>query len=78
MLVIGGIGLLVTNDPSGGRGPLGTVHDAALIVDGRFRAELQPGDVVTGTAADVSARLVTFRPRNFHQILKVKFGLNDR
>jgi NAD+ kinase len=51
---------------------------AALIVDGRFRGGLHPGDVVTGTAADVSARLVTFRPRNFHQILKAKFGLNDR
>lgn len=50
----------------------------ALIVDGRFLGELRPGDRVNATAADVDARLVTFHPRNFHQILKAKFGLNDR
>jgi NAD+ kinase len=50
----------------------------ALIVDGRYLGELAPGDTINCTAADVSARLVTFRPRNFHQILKAKFGLNDR
>jgi NAD+ kinase len=55
-----------------------TGRPGALIVDGRFLGELDPGDAVTCTAADVSARLVTFRPRNFHQILKAKFGLNDR
>jgi imidazolonepropionase len=33
VLVVGGIGLLVTNDATNGRGPMGTVQDAALIVD---------------------------------------------
>jgi NAD+ kinase len=50
----------------------------ALIVDGRFLGELAPGDAIRCTAADVDARLVTFGRRNFHQILKTKFGLNDR
>ena len=50
----------------------------ALIVDGRFLGELAPGDSIGCTGAEVTARLVTFRPRNFHQILKTKFGLNDR
>jgi NAD+ kinase len=57
-----------------------TVQDrpGALIVDGRFLGELAPGDSISCTGAEVNARLVTFRPRNFHQILKRKFGLNDR
>jgi NAD+ kinase len=57
-----------------------TVMDrpGALIVDGRFLGELSPGDRISCTSARVDARLVTFRPRNFHQILKTKFGLNDR
>jgi NAD+ kinase len=50
----------------------------ALIIDGRLLGELRDGDSITCTAADVSARLVMFRPRNFHQILKTKFGLSDR
>src|SRR5258706_2292776 len=37
MLVIGGIGLLITNDPTNGRGPMGAVEDAALIVDDEGR-----------------------------------------
>jgi NAD+ kinase len=53
-------------------------RSGALIVDGRFLGELASGDRISCTAADTSARLVTFRPRNFHQILKAKFGLNDR
>jgi NAD+ kinase len=53
-------------------------RSGALIVDGRFLGELRPGDAISCTAADVSARLVTFGRRNFHQILKAKFGLNDR
>ena len=32
-LVIDGIGLLVTNDPALGRGPLGTVEDASVVID---------------------------------------------
>jgi len=55
-------------------GPFG----AAMTVDGRELGLLDPGDVVTCTAADKSARIVSFAPRDFHQILKAKFGLSDR
>ena len=51
---------------------------AALTVDGRLLGELHEGDSITCTAADFSARLVIFRPRDFHRILKSKFGLRDR
>lgn len=51
---------------------------ATLSVDGRNLGELGEGDAVTCTAAECSARLVTFGPRDFLQILKTKFGLNDR
>ena len=51
---------------------------ATLSVDGRNLGELGEGDAITCTAADRSARLVTFGPRDFLQILKTKFGLNDR
>ena len=53
---------------SGGRSP----------VDGRVLGTLEPGDAVTCRAAPRPARLVTFGPRDFHQILKAKFGLADR
>lgn len=51
---------------------------AALMVDGRHRAGLAPGDVVVCAEGAVPARLVTFEPRNFLAILKAKFGLADR
>lgn len=51
---------------------------AALAIDGRTHGELADGDAIVCTAAKESARLVTFGPRNFHRILKTKFGLNDR
>ncbi len=51
---------------------------AALTVDGRMLGQLQEGDSITCTAADFSARLVLFAPRDFHRILKSKFGLSDR
>jgi len=47
-------------------------------VDGRFLADLGPGDQVVCTAADRVARLVTFGKRDFEQLLKEKFGLEDR
>ena len=49
-----------------------------LSVDGRRLAELRQDDVVTCAAAARPARLVTFGARRFHQVLKAKFGLNDR
>jgi len=51
---------------------------AALVVDGRTIAELADGDRVVCRAAGHSARLVAFGPRDFHAILKAKFGLADR
>lgn len=51
---------------------------ATLSVDGRNLRELGEGDAIVCTAASRSARLVTFGPRDFLQILKAKFGLNDR
>jgi NAD kinase len=51
---------------------------ATLSVDGRNLRELDEGDSIVCTAADRAARLVTFGPRDFLQILKSKFGLEDR
>jgi NAD+ kinase len=51
---------------------------ATLSVDGRNLGELGEGDAVVCTAAAHSARLVTSGQRDFLQILKRKFGLNDR
>lgn len=53
-------------------------RSATLSIDGRNLRELGEGDAITCTAASCSARLVTFGPRDFLQILKTKFGLNDR
>lgn len=51
---------------------------ATLSVDGRGVGKLDDGDAIVCSAADFSARLVTFAPRDFHLILKAKFGLSDR
>lgn len=51
---------------------------AAMTVDGRELGHLDPGDVVACTGAPKPARVVSFVPRDFHQILKAKFGLADR
>jgi NAD kinase len=51
---------------------------ATLSVDGHNLGMLKPADAVTFTAASLSARFVTFGPRDFLRILKAKFGLNDR
>lgn len=48
---------------------------ATLFVDGRDEGQLPEGSVVTCTADSNPARLVTFGPRDFHGILKAKFGL---
>lgn len=49
-----------------------------LTLDGREIGELEPGTIVTCTGGPTPARVVTFGPRDFHQILKAKFGLADR
>jgi NAD+ kinase len=51
---------------------------ATLSVDGRNLGTLTEGDAIICTAAPRSARLATFGRRDFLQILKTKFGLNDR
>lgn len=49
-----------------------------LILDGREIGRLGDGDTVTCTQGPRPARLITFVPRDFHQVLKAKFGLADR
>jgi NAD+ kinase len=51
---------------------------AALSIDGRNVGVLEAGDAITCTAAPEPARLVTFDPRSFLEIVKVKFGLGAR
>ena len=51
---------------------------ASVTVDGRPLGVLQPGDRVACRRATPPARFVRFAPRSFHQVLKAKFGLNDR
>jgi NAD+ kinase len=58
-----------------------TVRDDRTVVltaDGREVGQLAAGDSVSCTGGSRSARIVTFGPRDFHQILKAKFGLADR
>lgn len=52
-------------------------RSAAVALDGREVAHLHAPQAVMCTTAPEPARLVTFGPRNFHEILKAKFGLND-
>lgn len=51
---------------------------ANLSVDGQNLITLADGDAMVCTAAERPARLVSFGHRDFHGILKSKFGLNDR
>jgi NAD+ kinase len=53
-------------------------RNVMLTLDGRERGDLHAGDTVSCTGGPKPARLVTFGPRDFHQILKAKFGLADR
>jgi NAD+ kinase len=53
-------------------------RSAMLTLDGREMGELDAGDSVTCTGGAKPARIVTFGRRDFHQILKAKFGLEDR
>jgi NAD+ kinase len=53
-------------------------RSVVLTADGRELGELAAGDTVTCTGGPFPARVVTFGPRDFHQILKAKFGLSDR
>ncbi len=50
----------------------------ALTIDGREVGELCSGDRISCRVAKEPLRLVSVRPRDFHQILKTKFSLPDR
>jgi len=51
---------------------------ARVSVDGRDSGVADIGDAVVCTAAPDAARLVTFGHRDFHRVLRAKFGLADR
>ncbi len=51
---------------------------AVVALDGRTSTELQPGDSLQCRAAEISAQLLVAGTRDFHTVLKDKFGLEDR
>ena len=51
---------------------------AQVAVDGRGIVVASEGDTVVCTAARAAARLVIFGRRDFHRVLRSKFGLADR
>ncbi len=53
-------------------------RSATLTVDGRVLAEVHDGDTLRCRASTHVARLVELGHRDFHRILKSKFGLSDR
>lgn len=53
-------------------------RNGIVTLDGRRIAEISPGDVVTCQAAEIRARFVVGRGRDFHTVLKEKFGLTER
>ncbi len=53
-------------------------RQVVLTLDGMELGTLEAGDVVTCTGGPKPARIVTFGLRDFHQLLKAKFGLADR
>jgi imidazolonepropionase len=57
-LAIENIGLLVTNDPSLGSGPLGIVRDATLVFEGDRVAAVEPPGAAADTRFDVAGRCV--------------------
>jgi NAD+ kinase len=69
---------LILDDDSTIRLTVSDHRPAALVIDGRSLGDLLPGDTVTCRASGTVARLVMFGPRDFHAILKAKFGLADR
>ncbi len=57
-LVIDDIGLLVTNDPELGEGPLGLVRDAALVLDGERVAAIERVGAAADERIDAAGRCV--------------------
>jgi imidazolonepropionase len=57
-LVIDNVGLLVTNDPALGDGPLGLVHDAALVFEGGRVAAIERAGAAADERLDAAGRCV--------------------
>jgi imidazolonepropionase len=57
-LTIDNIGLLATNDPALGDGPLGIVHDAALVVDGDVLVAVERAGAAADERFDAAGRCV--------------------
>jgi imidazolonepropionase len=57
-LVIDNIGLLVTGEPSLGEGPLGLLHDAAVVIDGERVAGIERAGAVGDERLDAGGRCV--------------------
>jgi imidazolonepropionase len=57
-LALDDIGLLVTNDPALGEGPLGIVHNAALVVDGDRVVAVERTGAAADERVDVAGRCV--------------------
>ncbi|MFV0259106.1 MAG: NAD(+)/NADH kinase [Acidimicrobiales bacterium] len=54
-------------------------HRSAVVsLDGASIRELQPGEAVVCRASPVEARFLVRGDRDFHQVLKEKFGIRDR
>jgi NAD+ kinase len=53
-------------------------RSVSVAIDGALVHTLSPGDVIEIKAAEEVARFVRFEEMRFHQVLKTKFGLNDR
>ncbi len=57
---------------------LSTGPEASVMVDGRVVATLKNGDCMLCERSRICARLVRYQPRQFHSILKTKFGLSSK
>ncbi len=53
-------------------------REAGLSIDGRSQEALRPGESVVCVAAGAPSRFVTFGERDFHAVLREKFGLTER
>lgn len=57
---------------------VGGYRDGSVAVDGRAVAQLEPGGSILCRASEQRARFLVRGDRDFHTILKEKFGLSDR
>lgn len=53
-------------------------HPAEVVADGITLAKLQPGEALVCRAAVEKVRLVALGTRDFHSVVRAKFGLTDR